>query len=195
MPEDIRTLLAEIIELKECNVDDVLDVIDDLIYDYESELNPNEIEWHKIYVKDYKASINCFDGEGLISKEFAEEINNNLIGNKLQRDEDEEERESKTEEINSFQIRLPFLKGVVHSTDIEAFCRKNKVAYIEGIYSFGDGSLKKYDVNKLKIVITESQFKASSFMRALNLNMDDYFDLVEKYDYHIAVSGVYCKTV
>lgn len=190
LPEDIRTLLDEIIALKECNIDDVLDVIDDLIYDYESELNPNEIEWHKIHVKDYKASINCFDGEGLISKEFAEEINSHLIGNKLQRDEDEEERENKTEEINSFQIRLPFLKGVVHSTDIEWFCRKNKVSYIEGIYSFSDGTMKKYDVNNIKMVITESQFKASSFMRALNLNMDDYFDLVEKYDYHIAVSGV-----
>ena len=190
LPEDIRNLLYDIIDLKECNIDDILDVIDDLIYDYENVLNPNEIQWHKIHVKNYKVSINCFDGEGLVSKEFAKEINNNLIGNKIHQDMDEEERESKTEEINSFQIRLPFLKGVIHSTDISAFCNKYKITHIDGIYSFGDGTYKKYDVNKLKLVITESQFKASSFMRALHLNMDDYFDLVEKYDYHIAVSGV-----
>ena len=153
-------------------------------------LDPNEIKWHKISVKNYKVKINCFDGEGLLSLDFAKEINESLKGNKIQMDEDEEKRENKTENINSFQIRLPFLKGVIHSTDIVGFCMKHKIDYIDGIYSFSENTTKKYDVKKLKLIITESQFKAANFMRKLKLNMDDYFNLLTKYDYHIAVSGV-----
>ena len=191
LSSEIQNLLIDIIDLKECNMDDILDRIDDLIFDYEQLLNPNEIEWSKISVENFRVEINCFDGEGLISKDFAEELNYSLCGRDIQQDEDEEERESKIENINSFQIRLPFLKGVIHSTDIMAFCKKHKITEIEGIYDFKNKKMKKYDVSKIKIVVTESQFKAASFMKYLsNFTMDDYFDLLEKYDYHIAISGV-----
>ena len=93
--------------------------------------------------------------------------------------------------INSFQIRLPFLKGVIHSTDISLFCKKHKITEIEGIYDFSTRKTKRYNVSDIKLIITESQFKATSFMKHIpNFTMDDYFDLLEKYDYHIAISGV-----
>ena len=190
LPIDIQELLNAIVDLKECNMDEILDYVDDLIFDYEQSLNPNSIEWHKIYVEHFKVKINCFDGEGLISKDFAADINTSMQEEDIYQDEDEEERESKSDDINSFQIRLPFLKGVIHSTDILAFCKKHNISEIEGLYSFKNRKLKKYKVEKIKLVITESQFKAASFMKYLNLTMDDYFDYLEKYDYHIAVSGV-----
>ena len=62
--------------------------------------------------------------------------------------------------------------------------------YKKEISGYSENTTKKYDVKKLKLIITESQFKAANFMRKMKLNMDDYFNLLTKYDYHIAVSGV-----
>lgn len=192
LPLEIQDLITEIIELKSVSMDKIIDYIDDMIYDYEQGLERNVIKWYKIHVTNFPIDINNFDGEGLISLEFAEQINKELFGKAINTDEFDEEEELNEDYVTSFQIRLPFIKGVVHSCDIKAFCQKHNISKIKGIYSYNNNNIvyKNYDVNKLKLVLTESQFKAASFMKGLKMDIDQYFDLIEKYDYHIGISGV-----
>ena len=136
----------------------------------------DEVKWYRIKAYNYPFDLNLFDGEGLISKEFAEEIRNELccvLGN------------NKYRNSNSFQLRLPYVKGMVHSVDIKKFFKSKNIEYIEHVKFLGD---KKYSANKIKLILTESQFKASSFMEQSSIKtMTDYINKINEYDYPIGI--------
>ena len=55
-------------------------------------------------------NITCFDGEGLISREYAEELDRAYCGEHIH---------------SSFQIRMPYVKGMLHEVDFKDFFRRH----------------------------------------------------------------------
>ena len=133
-----------------------------------SESYDKDIKWYRIEAHNFPMEINFFDGEGLISKEFRDELVQklNVDGYK---------------DSNSFQIRLPFIKGMVHSCDIKKFYARHNVETINGI-----------DVSKIKMILTESQFKAIKYIndnkKVIHFkNINDYIRKINEYDYAFGV--------
>ena len=90
---------------------------------------------------------NQFDGAGLISKEYAEIIENILIESKKSNDV-----------MTSFQFRMPFCKGMLHKVDFKTFFREElRIEKIEDIWGH------PHEVDKIEIILTESQFKAKEW--------------------------------
>lgn len=119
-----------------------------------------------------------------VNKQYVELINEEIKYD----DEENGELEINNDFINSFQIRLPFLKGVIHSCDFKSFFKEHNITKIKGYYA--QGKTRYYDVDNLKLILTKSQFKASSFVKYMKFTIDDYFGLLEKYGYHLGISGV-----
>lgn len=143
-----------------------------------------DIPWFKFHVKNYPHEINAFDGEGLISQDFANEINAKLgIADNPS---------------NSLQIRLPFIKGVVHACELQLFFKDNGISTIEGIVNFGgetEKTYREYDIKKVKMVLTLSQVKFASFASNLETNpnetqWDCYMRLLNDFEYHLGINNL-----
>ncbi len=122
-----------------------------------------------------------YDGQGLISPKYAEFINDAM-------------NPAKT--INSFQIRLPFAKGMLHNVDFHAFFEefdpnynKEKDYIIEDAFGF------KRDLKKAQIIIPKSMFKCSKWLkcycekRSIKDPMQFYCEQVENYNHALYVSS------
>ena len=156
---------------------------------YDSKVDgKKEIYWKKMNVENFPVEVNKFDGEGIITKEFCKEINDSL---------------SKKAKISngffghSFQIRLPFIKGVVHSCDFKKFCLEHNISTIRGknYSSNNEDSFIDYDIKDIKLILTESQFKAASFINTIERNaletpFDAFMKLFEEYDYAFSISNL-----
>lgn len=150
---------------------------------------PHEVYWAKFNVKNFPSSVNKFDGEGLMSKEFCQLINSEL------------KKKFETNQTLKFgftyQIRLPFIKGIINSCDIKEFFKSKGITEIWGKTFDEDKtkSLRAYDINKVKIILTESQFKCASFMKNLECNegeqpIDAFMRLLEEYDYAFGINNL-----
>lgn len=82
-------------------------------------------------------NITCFDGEGLISTQYAEAIDKRLCGKHVH---------------TSFQIRLPFVKGMLHQVDFKGFLKKCGTTTITDIW----GNVHALD--DVEIILTKSMF-------------------------------------
>lgn len=149
---------------------------------YNNETYAKEVTWFKMKVSNFNVEVNFFDGEGLISMELADIINDELINKNIS-----EKRNG------SFQIRLPFIKGVVHSCDFLSFFKENNITAIKGMTFDKSNPVKTYtDLNKIKMILTESQFKCASFIENSkgNLNFDKMIALINEYDYPLGITNL-----
>ena len=87
------------------------------------------------------------DGEGIISMDYSEKINTELWG--------KEEKNKAT----SFQIRMPYIKGMVHSMDINGFLDEFCEKEAEQILIKDCFGIER-DLRKAKLIITQSMYKA-----------------------------------
>jgi len=155
-----------------------------IINKYESYVNScdsKEIIWVKYRVNRFRSKVNMFDGEGLITKELASKINE-AIG--------------KNTNYSSFQIRLPFIKGDVHSCDFKDFFKKHNVNKIVG-KTYKNQETKEYDIDKVEMILTESQFKGAKFIKNIpgiekyDSPIKHFFDLVlNKYKYGLGIANL-----
>ena len=62
------------------------------------------------------------------------------------------------------------MKGIIHSCDFKTFFKEKGIKKIKGFvrYNHKSKEAKDYDVNKIKMIITMSQFKALTFMKHMN---------------------------
>ena len=87
--------------------------------------------------------MNSFDGEGMISGTYAALLN----------------EKNKTIGATSYQIRMPFIKGMLHKVNFHDFFKEyGKMSndtpyYIKDVYGI------KRDINKAHIILTKSMFK------------------------------------
>ena len=122
-----------------------------------------------------------FDGVGFVDPSYASIINESLG----------------TEGATSFQIRLPFAKGMLHRVDVRGFLDEYNINRSGDTHTYVDAFGIKRDLGKARIFITESMFKAKKWIVEYlkstgNENMDPmafYCDMLKKYDHALYVSG------
>ncbi len=121
-----------------------------------------------------------FDGVGFVDPFYASIINESLG----------------TEGATSFQIRLPFAKGMLHQVDVRGFLDEYNINRSEDAHTYVDAFGIKRDLSKARIFITESMFKAKKWIVEYlkstgNEDMDPmafYCEMLRKYDHALYVS-------
>lgn len=126
--------------------------------------------------------VNNFDGEGIISEAYAEAINDELFG----------KREVRS---YSFQIRMPFVKGMLHKVDFKSFVKEQLgLKNLDGVM-ITDIYGKPRELEKAEIILAESMFKGAGWIRqeAENLGecdeMELYFQRFRDYDHALYISN------
>ena len=123
-----------------------------------------------------------FDGAGFISPEYASYINEALG----------------TTGATSFQIRLPFMKGMLHEVDVHQFLEEYNIHKDGEENWYKDVFGKKRDLSKAHIFITESMFKGQKWLIKHLSNLEDdkyghpmefYCDAMNKYEHALYISG------
>ena len=107
-------------------------------------------------------TITEFDGEGFISPRLAEAL---------------------WREHNSFQIRMPYIKGVAHKVDFAGLFNELGVPYIVDMWG------ERHDPADVDIILTDSMFKGRKWMESNNLTWREYLDRCAKYGHALYVSG------
>ena len=98
-----------------------------------------------------------FDGAGFISPEYASYINEALG----------------TTGATSFQIRLPFMKGMLHEVDVHQFLEEYNIHKDGKENWYKDVFGKMRDLSKAHIFITESMFKGMKWLIKHLSNLED----------------------
>ena len=144
-----------------------------------------------LWVKDNdqkEIELNAFDGEGLICPDYAKYINEQLIKYGIK-------------DSTSFQIRMPFVKGMLHKVDfIEFFSNelnnndgKSVISDLKVTDAFGS----ERDLSKAKIILTKSMFKCWVWFEkntgselAKKDKMQYYFDKMKLYHHALYVTNI-----
>ena len=139
--------------------------------------------------------INPFDGEGLISPEYAHLINKKL-GKYGYRGARKPSKDF-SNEASTFQVRMPFTKGVLHAVDFNGFISEyiseEKSIWIRDIYGI------YRDIRKAKIILTKSMFKCWKWIKFIwkkdhDISAEDdlmkhFFDMMSVYDHTLYVGN------
>lgn len=167
-----------------------------------------EVYWEKFHVANYPVTVNKFDGQGLVDINYAKEIND-YLGDEIANYDNEEaidnlislifnNTDDKAKKGYSYQIRLPFIKGMIHACDFKSFFKEKDISVIYGKTYDEQNPLKAYDINKVKIILTESQFKAYRVIKCIERNEDEtpisaFFRMMNECDYELAISNLVPK--
>ena len=111
----------------------------------------------------------CFDGEGLISKQYAEVLNKTL-GPKRKH--------------TSFQIRMPYVKGMLHQVDFK------DLLINAGTMTLTDMWCVKHSVEDVDIILTKSMFKGAGWLKENGKSWDDYWTAFRKYHHALYITNV-----
>lgn len=90
-----------------------------------------------------------FDGSGFITPTYSCYVNTSLG----------------TSDATSFQIRLPFIKGMLHEVDVHAFLREHNSDNDSHTNLYTDAFGFKRDLYKAHVFVTKSMFKAYSWLK------------------------------
>ncbi len=112
-------------------------------------------------------SVTEFDGEGLISKEYSARLNKVLGGRHT-----------------SFQIRLPFVKGMLHQVDFHDFFRSAGTTHLTDLWGV------KHPVAKVDVILTKSMFKGYGWLTENGKSWEDYWAAFRKYRHALYVTNV-----
>lgn len=113
--------------------------------------------------------INAFDGMGIMHPAIAEQLRV-LLG---------------LDEVpTTIQVRLPFIKGLVHQLDYSVYLKEHNVKYITDIWGW------KHNVDDIMIIMTESMYKGYKYFNLTNTHKDweDYWVNFKKYQYCFGVA-------
>ncbi|MBE6550998.1 MAG: hypothetical protein E7665_02560 [Ruminococcaceae bacterium] len=119
--------------------------------------------------KETKIPIIEFDGEGLISPGFAKDIDTVLCGKHIH---------------HSFQIRMPYIKGMVHEVDFPAMMSEVGITFINDIWG------NPHPVDSIKMILTKSQFKGFNWLNENGYHWYRYIATCERYNQALYVTGV-----
>lgn len=138
-------------------------------------------------VRSTTAWVSRFDGEGIVDPEFAKRMRDRLV-----RAHNDDARYRKA---NTFQVRMPFTKGVLHEVDFHRFLKdelelaNDEDLYIEDAF----GVWRQW--SKVRMVVPTDMFKCYKWLkaRAEKTNtadpMADYFDRFKRYDHALYVGN------
>ncbi len=110
--------------------------------------------------------------------DFKKKIEISAIANEFAPSPNDEENH------NSFQIRLPYIKGVVHKVDIRKLLAELKVPFIRDIWGI------EHDSKKIDMIITKSMFKGFGWMTENGLTWKQYIARCREYGHSMFVTGM-----
>lgn len=121
-----------------------------------------------------------FDGEGLISPDFASLLSHAIFSDKKAK-------------AASYQIRMPFVKGVVHTVDFHRIFREifGNTADLEQI-QIRDAFGKLRAIGKVHLILTVSMFKMFNNYKKVKIKMngfDEYWKHFCEGEHRLFVSG------
>ena len=125
-------------------------------------------KYHRVEKKE-DIEITCFDGEGLISKEYARLVDEKLCGKKVH---------------TSFQIRMPYVKGMLHEVDFKDFltlCGTDTITDLWGM---------EHSVRDVDVILTKSMFKGYGWLTASGMSWEDYRTVFRKYRHALYITNV-----
>ena len=125
-------------------------------------------KYHRVEKKE-DIEITCFDGEGLISKEYTRVVDEKLRGKKVH---------------TSFQIRMPYVKGMLHEVDFKDFltlCGTDTITDLWGM---------EHSVRDVDVILTKSMFKGYGWLTASGMNWEDYRTVFRKYRHALYITNV-----
>lgn len=128
----------------------------------------NSVREYTRVEKKAKIDTVCFDGEGLISKKYAAEIDKKFCGEAIH---------------TSFQIRLPFVKGMLHQVDFKEFLQSCGTEKITDIW--GD----VHDVKDVDVILTKSMFKGYGWLKENGMTWADYWCAFDKYHHALYITN------
>jgi len=110
-----------------------------------------------------------FDGEGIISKEYAAVLDRAYCGQHIH---------------TSFQIRLPYIKGMLHQVDFKDFLKSAGTDTITDIYGVS------HRVQDVDVILTKSQFKGYGWLKDCGMTWEDYWAAFRKYRHALYITNV-----
>ena len=113
-------------------------------------------------------NITCFDGVGLISKEYAETVDKAYCGRHCH---------------TSFQIRLPYIKGMLHQVDFKDFLKRSGTQVIQDIWGIN------HPIQNVDIILTRSQFKADRWLQENDMSWKDYWKAFRKFRHALYITN------
>lgn len=113
--------------------------------------------------------VTLFDGEGVISPAFAKEVDRLYCGEHIH---------------TSFQIRMPYIKGMVHEVDFHGLFREATVTTITDLWGIS------HPIERVRMILTRSQFKGCGWMTENGLTFSEYLDHCRNYRHALYVTGV-----
>ena len=125
-------------------------------------------KYHRVEKKE-DIKITCFDGEGLISKEYARVVDEKLCGKKVH---------------TSFQIRMPYVKGMLHEVDFKDFltlCGTDTITDLWGM---------EHSVRDVDVILTKSMFKGYGWLNGSGMSWEDYWAVFRKYRHALYITNV-----
>lgn len=125
-------------------------------------------KYHRVEKKE-DIEITCFDGEGLISKEYARVVDEKLCGKKVH---------------TSFQIRMPYVKGMLHEVDFKDFltlCGTDTITDLWGM---------EHSVRDVDVILTKSMFKGYDWLTASGMSWNDYWNVFRMYRHALYITNV-----
>lgn len=127
------------------------------------------VKKYKRTEKDIEFTCDAFDGEGFISPTFAKEIDKQFCGKHIH---------------SSFQIRLPYIKGMVHEVDFKSFLKSVGINFVKDMWGV------EHPVDKINLILTDTMFKGKGWLSENNLSFNDYLDRCKKYRHSLYISNV-----
>ena len=125
-------------------------------------------KYHRVEKKE-DIEITCFDGEGLISKQYARLVDEKLCGKKVH---------------TSFQIRMPYVKGMLHEVDFKDFltlCGTDTITDLWGV---------EHSVRDVDVILTKSMFKGYGWLTASGMSWNDYWNVFRMYRHALYITNV-----
>ena len=110
-----------------------------------------------------------FDGEGLISKEYAATVDNVYCGGNIH---------------TSFQIRMPYVKGMLHKVDFKDFYKMAGTTHLTDIWGI------QHEVKDVDIILTKSMFKGIGWLNGSGKTWEDYWKIFRKYHHALYITQV-----
>lgn len=113
--------------------------------------------------------VTCFDGEGLISKQYARLVDEKLCGKKVH---------------TSFQIRMPYVKGMLHEVDFKDYLDRSGADTITDLWGV------QHPIQKVDIILTKSMFKGCGWLNESGMRWEDYWAVFRKYRHALYITNV-----
>lgn len=110
-----------------------------------------------------------FDGEGLISKQYAKTVDEAFCGGHIH---------------TSFQIRMPYVKGMLHQVDFKDFYKMAGTTHLTDIWGI------RHPVEDVDIILTKSMFKGFGWLKENGKTWEDYWAVFIRYRHALYITQV-----